>query len=65
MIEIKTAYIYEPEACDCCRGYYDLYYEVYIDGEFKERYREASDVLPIIAAHSTEVVFVESEYPDD
>lgn len=67
MIEVFQDWEYEPEACDCCTGYYNDRYRVAVNmEELPDKY---SDVVSAIRAGLERLgitcVFHESEYPDD
>lgn len=66
-ITIENYYEYEPEACDCCSGYYDQYFKLIIDGrEVADRFTSLCEAeAEIIKYLDIKVDYLMQNYPDD
>lgn len=67
MIEITQQWVYEPEACDCCEGWWNTIYSLTVNGEeFPHSFHYREDALAAgLAALGIEVVYIESPHPEE
>lgn len=61
-IQIKQVQIYEPEACDCCEGYWETKFTLTIEGTFVMMTDDLTEILQYISDHTAVIDYIEESY---
>lgn len=58
-IQIKQVQIYEPEACDCCEGYWETQFVLNIEGVFVMMTDSLTEILQYISDQIAVIDYME------
>lgn len=61
-IQIKQVQIYEPEACDCCEGYWETKFTLTIDDAFVMMTEDPVEIIQYISDHTAVIDYMEEIY---